>query len=199
MGTTNGQSVSFPILTTERLVLRKLKPEDADDLYRYFSLDEVTEFLDLDTFQTVEQAGELIRIWNQRFEDGQGIRWGIALKEDDRLIGTCGFHHWMKAHYKAEIGYELSPEYWRKGIMTEAIGGILAFGFRVWGLNRIEAFIDPRNVASRKLLEKLGLKEEGVLRECFFEKNRFVDAVLFAILRKEYMKRGEDRHGRDTV
>lgn len=113
--------------------------------------------MDLDSFQTVEQAGALIRLWNQRFEDGQGIRWGIALKEDDRLIGTCGFHEWKKAHYKAEIGYELSPEYWRNGMMTEAIGAILEFGFRVWGLNRIEAFIDPRNVASRKLLEKLGL------------------------------------------
>jgi ribosomal-protein-alanine N-acetyltransferase len=175
----------FPELETERLLLRQLGQEDAQHLFHYFSLDVVTEYYDLESFKELEQAVSLIRSWNQRFENGEGIRWGITLKTENRVIGTCGFHNWMKEHYKAEIGYELTPEYWRKGIMTEAIEEIVQFGFKELGLNRIEAFIDPENISSRKLLEKTGLKEEGLLKDCFFEKNRFVDAVIFAILKRE--------------
>lgn len=176
----------FPELETERLLLRQLREGDARHLFQYFSLDEVTEYYDLDSFKEIEQAESLIRSWNQRWENGEGIRWGITLKTEDRVIGTCGFHNWIKEHSKAEVGYELTPEYWRKGIMTEAIEEIVRFGFKELGLNRIEAFIDPENISSRKLLEKTGLQEEGLLRECFFEKNRFVDAVIFAILKREY-------------
>lgn len=177
---------SFPVIQSDRLLLRQLRLDDSRDLFHYFSLDEVTEYYDLESFKDVKQAEQLIQSWNQRFESNQGIRWGITLNSESRIIGTCGFHNWMKEHDKAEIGYELAPEYWRKGIMTEAIREILKFGFTNLGLNRIEAFIDPENISSRKLLAKVGFREEGLLKECFYEKNRFVDAVIFAILRKQF-------------
>lgn len=179
----------FPILETERLVLRQLKQEDSRDIFHYFSLDEVTKFYDLESFTNIKQAEELIHRWNQRFERNQGIRWGITLKSESRVIGTCGFHGWMKNHYKAEIGYELTPEYWRKGFMTEAIQMILEFGFNNFGLNRIEAFVEPANVNSRKVLEKIGLREEGILKEHFYWRNRFVDTAIYALLKKDYKVR----------
>ncbi|MGC5323846.1 GNAT family N-acetyltransferase [Brevibacillus sp. SYSU BS000544] len=177
---------TFPVLETNRFILRQLREEDSYNLFSYFSKDEVTKYYDLESFSEVSQATDLIHTWNSRFQQQQGIRWGITWKEEDRVIGTCGFHNWAKEHYKAEIGYELHPEFWQKGIMTEVITYILSYGFQELGLNRIEAFIDPANISSKKLLEKVGLREEGLLRECFYEKNRFVDALLFAIVKRDY-------------
>ncbi|AIQ14319.1 GNAT family N-acetyltransferase [Paenibacillus durus] len=176
----------FPILETDRFVLRQLKQDDSREIFQYFSLDEVTKFYDLESFTNIEQAEELIDRWNQKFERNQGIRWGITLRSESRVIGTCGFHGWMKNHYKAEIGYELTPEYWRQGYMTEVIQKAIEFGFDNLGLNRIEAFVEPENVGSRKVLEKIGLSEEGTLKEHFYWRNRFVDTVIYALLKKDY-------------
>lgn len=178
----------FPLLETERLVLRQLKTEDSKDLFHYFSKDEVTKYYDLECFDVIGQAEELIKTWNNRYQEQKGIRWGITIKSEDRVIGTCGFHNWSTEHYKAEIGYELTPEYWRQGIMTEVLNEIVQYGFKALGLNRIEAFIDPDNISSKKLLEKAGLQEEGYLKDYFYEKNKFVNAVIFAILKREYRK-----------
>ncbi|WP_438350704.1 GNAT family N-acetyltransferase [Paenibacillus sp. FA6] len=178
--------MTFPVLETERLILRQLRLEDAVDLYDYFSNDEVTEFYDLDSFSELKQAEDLIKIWNERYINLQGYRWGITLKTEDRIIGSCGFHKCSKKHFKAEIGYELTPEYWHKGIMTEVIGAVIKYGFDELELNRIEAVIHRDNVNSRKLLEKSGFNEEGLLMEYFYEKQRFVDAVIFSNLKKDY-------------
>ncbi|MFC5404470.1 GNAT family N-acetyltransferase [Cohnella soli] len=175
--------MNFPVLETERLILRQLRSEDAPDLFNYFSLDEVTEFYDLDSFTEVKQAEELIDNWNEKFNQSLAIRWGISLKSEDRIIGTCGFHKWAKKHYKAEIGYELSPKYWRQGYMAEVLEPVLKYGFEVFELNRIEALIHRGNNSSRKVLEKAGFMEEGLLKEYFYEKKRFVDAVIFAKLK----------------
>lgn len=179
---------NFPILETERFILRQLRLEDAPDLFSYFSKDEVTEFYDLESFTEVGQAEELIKNWNDRFTNAQGIRWGITFKHEDRIIGTCGFHNWSKEHFKIEVGYELSPPFWRQGIMTEVLKTVINYGFSRLGLNRIEAFIDPHNISSRKLLQKVGLTEEGTLRDYFYEKSKFVDAVIFSILKQEHME-----------
>jgi ribosomal-protein-alanine N-acetyltransferase len=176
----------FPILETKRFVLRQIKQDDAKEIFQYFSKDEVTKFYDLESFTNIEQAEELIHKWNQRFENNQGIRWGITLRSEGSVIGTCGFHGWAKNHCKIGIGYELTPEYWQQGIMTEVIPKIIEFGFNNLGLNRIEAFVEPENIGSRKVLEKVGFREEGVLKEHYFWRDRFVDNVLYALLKKEY-------------
>lgn len=179
----------FPQIETERFVLRQIKQDDSKEIFHYFSMDEVTKFYDLESFTNIEQAEELIRRWNQRFENNQGIRWGITLRSESRVIGTCGFHGWAKIHYKAEIGYELTPEYWQQGFMTEVIPKIVEFGFNHLGLNRIEAFVEPENMGSRKVLKKVGFKEEGILKEHFYWRNRFVDIVIYALLKKDYYVR----------
>lgn len=176
----------FPELETERFVLRQITKNDSVDIFQYFSLDEVTRFYDVESFTNIRQAEELIQRWNERFERSQAIRWGITLKSLNRVIGTCGFHGWMKNHYKAEIGYELAPEYWRQGFMTEAIEKIIEYGFNNLELNRIEAFVEPENVGSRTVLEKVGFREEGILKEHYYWRNRFVDNVIYAFLKKDY-------------
>lgn len=98
------------------------------------------------------------------------------------MMGSCGYHNWAHRNFKAEIGYELSPLYWRQGVMTEVLTAIIAYGFEHMKLHRIEAFYDPANIASKKSLLKAGFKYEGLLRESFFEKGRFVDAEICSLL-----------------
>lgn len=96
-------------------------------------------------------------------EDQTGRRWEITLKTEDTVIGSCGYFNYKLQHRRAEIGYELSREYWAKGIASEAVQAILNYGFEQVRLHRIEALIDPPNKTSLKLVERLGFKKEGLL------------------------------------
>jgi [ribosomal protein S5]-alanine N-acetyltransferase len=176
----------FPTLHTERFILRKLELTDAEEVFHYFSIDEVTKYYDLDSFTELSQAQEIIRRWAVRYEQNEGIRWGIAEKETNKIIGSCGYHNWDKEHFKAEIGFEVTPEYWRKGVMTEVIKPIIRYGFEQMELNRIEAFYDPDNIASKTCLTKAGFTFEGVMRKAAFEKGKFCDAAVCSILKEEY-------------
>ncbi|WCM62703.1 GNAT family N-acetyltransferase [Paenibacillus polymyxa] len=178
---------TFPILVTDRLRLRQLTVGDAEDVFGYFSKDEVTQYYDLESFTEVEQAEKFIRSMLTRYEKHEGFRWGITLKEaPGRIVGTIGFHNWHKEHSRIEIGYELAPEYWRQGLMTEAMKVVVDYGFRLPHVHRIEAFIDPDNEGSKRLLLKSGFTKEGHLRDYFYEKGQFVDAVIFGYLREEH-------------
>ena len=135
------------------------------------------------------QASDQIEAWENGFKNKGCIRWGITRKDENKLIGSCGyygFHTWNK---RASIGYELARTHWRQGIMTEALGAIIEFGFGKMELNRIEAVVMPENTASIKMLEVLGFRKEGLLEE--YEKwgsKGFVDLCMFALLRKAWEK-----------
>ena len=177
---------AFPTLETEKFVLRRLQRKDAPDLFHYFSSDLYTKFDGMESLTKVEQAEDLIRIFDERFNNEKGLKWGITMNNEDRVIGTCGFENWKKSDFKAEIGYGLSPEHWNNGIMTEVLNEVIKYGFEKLGLNRIEAMVTPDNVGSKVLLEKCGFKEEGYLRDYFFEKSSFVDIVIYSLLKKEF-------------
>lgn len=177
--------LNFPQLETDRLLLREINLSDAPNMYSYFSRDEVTKFYDLESFTSEKQAENLIHKFHQRYSEKKQIRWAITLNDNNQLIGTCGFHAIEAEHYKAEIGYELHPNYWGQGIMTEVIGAVIRYGFSNMKLNRIEAFYDPRNISSGRVLEKNGFVFEGVLKKRYFEKGEFVDAAISAILNEK--------------
>lgn len=177
---------TFPVLETERFRLRQMEERDAPQVFDYFSKDEVTRYYDLEPFQDVKQAVEIIQRWDGRFQINEGIRWGIALKGTDEIIGSCGFHEWQKEHFKAELGFEVHPMYWRQGVMTEVLKPILQYGFEEMSLNRIEAFYDPENTSSQKCLKKAGFTFEGILRKAAFEKGVFCDAAVCSLLKEEF-------------
>ena len=177
---------AFPNLETERLVLRRPRPSDAEALFTILSDEEVTKFYDDDAFTDLSQASEQIEAWNTGFGERRTIRWGIVRRGSDTIIGTCGYYgfHWW--HRRGSIGYELARLYWRQGIMTEALDAILGFGFREYGLNRIQALVMPGNEGSERLLEKLGFRMEGALRQ--YENwgaKGYVDLSVFSLLRHE--------------
>ncbi|MCJ8282257.1 MAG: GNAT family N-acetyltransferase [Rivularia sp. ALOHA_DT_140] len=175
----------FPELETQNLILRQVNQSDIKSIFNHFSDKEVLRYHDLEAFNNIEQAKNIIVSFYEKFQNNQMIRWGIARKEDNIIIGTCGYHNWLQKSFIAEIGYELSKAYWRQGIMTEALTAMIKFGFEKMDLNRIEATVMLDNIASMTLLEKLGFTQEGILREYGFWKGEFHDLKMFSLLKKE--------------
>lgn len=178
----------FPEIYTKRLFLRKISSKDAETLFKYWSDPEVTKYLNVTTFKNIEQAFSLIRLLNGLYRKKEGIRWGIVTKKDNEIIGTCGFNNWIKKSSRGEIGYELGRKYWGKGYATEAVREILKYGFKNMNLNRIEAFTVPQASASINLLEKLGFKKEGMLREYGYWNGKYWDENVYSLLKKDYIK-----------
>ncbi|MCK4320669.1 GNAT family N-acetyltransferase [Candidatus Bathyarchaeota archaeon] len=179
----------FPQQETDRLILRQMTLDDVEFYFHHFNNDKVIEgccFLGPKSLEAAKE--ELERYCIKPFKENRGIRWGIVRKGGSELIGTCGYYDWIKAVRRAEIGYDLDPAYWGQGIMTEALGAVLKYGFEKMGLNRIQAIIDSKNTRSLKLVPRLGFKKEGVFRERSYFNGQFRDDVCFSLLRKEWTK-----------
>ncbi|MBD1916776.1 GNAT family N-acetyltransferase [Phormidium sp. FACHB-322] len=174
----------FPKLETPRLWLRQATDADADAIFSLFSDFRVTQFHDLDTFTQLQEARAVVERRRVGFETDRGIRWAIALKPSNSLIGSCGFT-WDRASNRAEVGYELASQYWRQGIMTEALSAILTYGFEVKGLDNIVAEVMLKNIASKQLLKKLGFQSQGVLKNHGFWKGRHHDLEQFLLFRPQ--------------
>lgn len=177
----------IPAIQTNRLILRKLKEEDAADLFKYASEPAVSRFMPWEAHKTIEDAKEFLAFILKAYEQQRKLTWAIELKETGRMIGTIDYVSWLPKRFKAEIAYTLSPEYWGKGLMREAADGLLAFGFGEMGLNKVEAPIMLGNAQSRRLAEKLGMKLEGVARDHMIIKGEFVDLAMYSILKREYV------------
>lgn len=178
--------IFFPTIETKRLILRQLTLDDADFVYQHFSDPGVTQYLlDAPPLASMEEAREIIEFYLEP-EEKTHNRWGILRKADQRLIGTCGFHKWEKNYFRAEIGYDLSSDCWGQGFMTEALPAAIYNGFERMKLNRIDAMVYIHNPASFKLLEKLGFKQEGILRDYFYLNETFYDHFLYGLLRKDW-------------
>lgn len=176
----------FPILETERLLLRKLSDSDADILFPYWSCPEVTEYFTMEPFKQRQEAVEMIQLLNSLYDKDDAIRWGLVIKNTGMLCGTCGFHNLRPEHKRAEIGYEIGKQYWGQGIMAEALRKILEYGFSNMSFNRIEAFINKGNQKSMNLVEKLGFLQDGLLREYEFARGSYVDQYCYSLLKKDW-------------
>ncbi|MBI5933074.1 MAG: GNAT family N-acetyltransferase [Chloroflexi bacterium] len=178
--------INFPTLETERLILRQMTLEDADFVFQYFSASAVSQYL-MDEAPLTEyaQAQEIIEFYLEP-EGKTHNRWIMIRKSDGQPIGTCGFHKWDKRYFRAEIGYDLSPSFWGQGYMLESLRAVISHGFEQMKLNRIEALVYVENHRSIQLLQRLGFKQEGVLRDYFYLDGKFYDHSLFALLRSEW-------------
>lgn len=177
--TINDPTKQFPQLETARLILRQTYGSDAKAIFDIFSDPEVTRYHDLSPPTSLNQVQWLINQRVERFQNNQGIRWGIVYKANNVMIGSCGYRY--KSPGLAEMGYELAKSYWRQGIMSEALTAIIQFGSQTIGLNRIEAMVMLDNTASSELLKKLGFTEEGILKDYGFWKGQFHDLRLFSL------------------
>lgn len=188
---------NFPLIETDRLILREVSKDDADDLLIYLSDKEVMKYMGLEPFNSVEDALDEIAWYKSIFEKETGMRWGISLKGQDKVIGSCGFLNRATQHYRAEIGYELSKEHWGKGIASEAIEAVISYGFKELNLHRIEALIEPLNLPSQKVLERKGFIREGLLRGYEFTCGKFDDVYMYSLLNQDF-KRKEEKGNHST-
>ncbi|MEE6450596.1 GNAT family protein [Gottfriedia acidiceleris] len=173
----------FPVLETERLLLREITKEDAESIFTCFSNDNVTQFYGQDTLQNKEQAEQFVDFFSKNYNEKRGIRWGIEIKGTKGLIGTIGFNAWLPKHKRAEIGYEIHPEHWKKGYATEAVSKVLSYGFDGMDLTRIGAVVFIDNEASNNLLTKIGFQKEGVLKKYMYQNGSAHDTYVYSLLK----------------
>lgn len=179
---------SFPTIETDRLILRKATQHDANDILELYAHKDVVQHLPLELFSSLADAKEEISWYEKIFLEQTGLRWVIEDKISNKVIGTCGYLNYEADHNRIEIGYDLSPESWGKGIMTEALKAILDFAFHNMSINKVEAQITSENDSSLHLLKKLNFKHDGILREHEFEKGRYIDLMIYSLLASEYTK-----------
>jgi [ribosomal protein S5]-alanine N-acetyltransferase len=173
----------FPTLETDRLILREITKEDTDAIFSSFSNDEVTRYYGQDTMKSIEEAEKFIDIFATNYIEKRGVRWGIERKGDQEIIGTIGFHAWLPKHKRAEIGYEIHPDYWRKGYTREALIKIISYGLREMDLTRIGAVVFTENEASNRLLTKMGFQKEGTLKDYMYQNGKPHDTFIYSLLR----------------
>ncbi|PKB18189.1 GNAT family N-acetyltransferase [Flavobacterium sp. 5] len=175
----------FPILKTERLLLRQLTANDADTLLVLRSNEQVMKYIPRPYLKTKEEALELIAMFDDKIENGIGINWGITfLNDPEKILGIIGHYRMKPEHYRAEVGYMLFPEYNGKGIVSEALRKVVEYGFNEMKLHSIEAILDPENIASEKVLLKNGFVKEAHLIENEFYEGRFLDSMIYSKLNR---------------
>ncbi|MGQ8874900.1 GNAT family N-acetyltransferase [Paenibacillus sp. TSA_86.1] len=151
-------------LHTTRLHLRQMKESDSAELFQVWSDPEVARFMNISPFSDEQQALEMIQLLANLTEDKQAIRFSIIEKQSGAILGSCGYNSLDFEQARAEIGYDLAKAYWGKGYATEAVTALLDHGYTSLGIHRLEAKVNPHNVNSIKLLEKLVFTREGTLR-----------------------------------
>jgi [ribosomal protein S5]-alanine N-acetyltransferase len=177
---------TFPVLETERLRLRMIEPRDATAVFEIFGDEDVTRFYGLETYTGLEQAAERVTLYRQNFAKRISIRWAVTWQGEDRLLGTVGIMNWKPRFFSAAVGYDVAKQYWRQGIMCEALTAVLHYAFSTMEMNRIEAFVMPENEPSRRLLEKLAFQNEGLMREYGYWRGAFHDLLLYALLKGDW-------------
>ena len=179
---------NIPELQTDRLTLRRMKVGDSFDVFEYASREDVTEFLLWKPHPDIAYTREYLQFVATHYEIGDFFDWAVVLREEDKMIGTCGFTKFDYTHNLGEIGYVINPEYRGRGIAVEAVREVMRFGFEELGLNRIEAKFMEHNTASLRVMEKVGMTFEGFHRKAMKIKGRYETVGYSAILRDEFFK-----------
>jgi RimJ/RimL family protein N-acetyltransferase len=178
------KSVPHPMLTSRRLHLRRFRNEDADAMHQCFGNPEAMRFWDHPVHTKRIETERAVR----RFIDCTPSYcrfWAVADAKTDRCLGMVNYHDGHIRVKRVTIGYIIDPAHHWKGIATEAVSAMLDFCFGELGIHRVQAFIHPDNTASRKLVEKLGFRCEGLLRDNLRVRGVWRDDMLFALLESD--------------
>jgi len=172
------------VLTTERLTLRWLDERDAPAQFAIHSNPEVMRFIN-DAWTDIKQAEEAIARTFAMYRDGTGIVFGMQLRETGELIGNANLHRFFDMNRRCEVGYIVAREHQGRGYATEALTALIEYGFRELDMNRFEADINPANIASARLLERLGFRKEGLMPQRWIIRGKKEDSAFYGLL-KDY-------------
>jgi ribosomal-protein-alanine N-acetyltransferase len=177
---------SLPTLDTNRLILRWITVDDVDDFYAIYSDPEVMRYWSTPPLPNKDAASKLIAEIHEGFGQRQLLKWGMALRGNNTLIGSVTLFHPDFTHRRSELGYAMGRLYWGQGYMQETLKAVLNYAFTALNFHRIEADVDPRNDSSIKTLERLGFQREGYLRERWQVNGEIQDAILYGLLRPDW-------------
>jgi len=173
----------FPELITERLRLRETTMDDVHDLFLLRNDDRVRIYIDRPK-ETEEEVEKKLKGIIEDTKKGDNILWTICTLENSKMIGTTGFWNFNKKNHRVEIGYSLFPDFWNKGFMSEANQVILKYAFEQMKVHSIQANINPNNIASKRVLEKMGFRQEAYFTEDYFYDGKFTDSMIFSLLER---------------
>ena len=178
-----------PTLDTGRIQLRRMQKRDAADMYEYSKNPDVTKYLLWEPHPDKVHTTRYLSYIQSRYRAGDFYDWAVIWRQSEKMIGTCGFTRFNHDANSAEVGYVLNPDYWGMGIAPEAVKTVMRFGFSEIGLHRIEAKYMAENTRSLGVMEKLGMKPEGIARDSMYVKGKYVSVGTCAILRDEFIRR----------
>ncbi len=182
-----------PTLETERLILRPFQMSDVGNVQRLASAAEIAATtLNIPHPYPRSAAENWIRTHRARFEEGEGVDFAITLRDGGTLVGAIALQI-TPQHDRAEMGYWVGVPYWNRGYATEAARAVVRYGFRVLGMNRIYANHFPRNPASGRVMQKVGMTLEGTLRQHVKKGDVYEDLVYYGLLREEYERMEQAR------
>ena len=170
----------FPVLETERLLLRKPEATDVDDLFEIRSNADTMRFIPRPVAQSPQEVADLLNVINTFLESNEKINWAMQLKSTGKFIGLIGYVDLKPYNYRGEIGYVINENYRRRHLMEEAASRIVEYGFSEMSLHSIEAIVHPENVASQKLLKKLLFRRDGYHKHFQLSRGQFVDALSYS-------------------
>ncbi len=188
VGGNNMEPFDKVILKTERLLIRPLVESDADSIFSIYSDSETMRYWNTEPWDDFSKSKELIQKDIKALLSGSYLRLGIETKNGSELIGNCSLFSFNEQCKRAEIGYILGRLFWGQGFMKEALTALIDYAFNILLLHRIEADIDPGNMASARILNRLGFNKEGHLKERWIVNGEIMDSDLFGLLRHEWLK-----------
>lgn len=172
----------FPVLETERLFLRRISTDDTGSLFRCYSDPAVMKHI-ATPLDNEDAVGGILEDYRDGFSDGYNLIWAIVTKETGVFAGTAGFEEFSFLDCKADIGFSLLRSHQGKGYMREALHAIINCGFQKLKINRIQTTVVPENISSIKLLDRLGFKKEGYMKQSVFFNDSYHDELIFALLK----------------
>ncbi|WJE51033.1 GNAT family N-acetyltransferase [Bacillus cereus] len=188
----NGRE-KYPTLYTNRLILREINISDILDIYEYASDKEMTTYIVWEPHKTLSDTKMFVNSIMNQYAQGELSAFGMEFKDEQKLIGTCGFITYDKSEHTAELAYAMSREYWGRGLATEATRAFLEYGFKELHLKRIEAGCHIENESSKKLMKRLGMKYNRIIKNDLFVKGMYRDTKRYFVTRDMYSEimRGE--------
>ena len=171
--------VEIGIIKTSRLLLRPIVDSDIGNIFKGLSHPDVIRYYGV-SFLTLEATAEQMTFYTDLVRNGTGIWFAVCSPDNKSFYGAGGLNSVNKEHKKAEIGFWLLPEFWGRGIMTEAMELICNYGYDRLGLHRIEGFVESENTGCKRAMSKLGFHWEGTMKDCEIKNGKFISLDIYA-------------------
>ena len=179
--------LEFPIIETERFILKEIEEKHRNHFISLFSDEDIMKYSVKEVYDPKKQVEFYLKKIKLMYKEKKGIRWAIINKESKAFIGDIGLYNIDFYSNNTEIGYTIEKNFWRKGVASECIKAIENFAFKILNMNRIIAMIDSNNISSIKLSEKLGFHKEGILREHYYNKSKdeYINICVYSLIKSD--------------